>query len=68
MHSVNESYSHDVEGKQTDRNEKKNHLKKSKEMITIRSRKMVISVGEGYGQEGTHIGGWFLRGWQGSIL
>lgn len=55
--------SHYAEEKKQDTNEKKT-LKRRMELITIKSRKMLISIGEGrkYDQEGACSGAEFMRG------
>ena len=55
--------SHYAEEKKQDTNEKKT-LKRRTELITIKSRKMLISIGEGrkYDQEGACSGAEFMRG------
>lgn len=61
---MDKDYSHHVEEKKQDTNEekKKKALKESKEVITVKYRKMVINIGEGslikkeFGLE-------FLKGW-----
>ena len=46
MHSTDKDYSH-VEEKKQDTNEEKKVLKESNEAMTVKSRKMVINIGEG---------------------
>lgn len=69
MYSMDKSYSQYVEGKKTHTHRHTNiTLKKSKEMITIKSRIKTTSQKEVLTKKELSMGAGALRGWQCSML